>query len=60
MRTLSLLFGADFVADSTALPARSLAELQNGMLTYRAREDGGSVFTLQLPAANADVERELP
>ena len=32
--------------------ARSLAELQQGTLTYQAREGGGSVFTLQLPAAD--------
>ena len=32
--------------------ARGLAELQGGVVDYQPREGGGSVFTLQLPAAD--------
>jgi two-component system sensor histidine kinase KdpD len=34
--------------------ARSLADLQGGSVSYRAREGGGSVFELRLPAADVD------
>ena len=34
--------------------ARRLADAQGGALFYAAREGGGSVFTLQLPAADLD------
>ena len=40
--------------------ARGLAELQGGHVNYEPREDGGSIFTLQLPAAEVhelSVER---
>ena len=40
--------------------ARGLAELQGGFVDYQPREGGGSVFTLQLPAADVhelSVER---
>ncbi|MBK8648607.1 MAG: hypothetical protein IPN16_19095 [Gemmatimonadetes bacterium] len=37
--------------------ARGLAESQGGTLTYAAREGGGSVFTLSLPAAElSDID----
>lgn len=43
--------------------ARRLAELQGGRLTYTARDGGGSVFELVLPAVEANeqiaVEEEL-
>lgn len=38
--------------------ARTLADLQHGSLTYEPRDGGGSVFTLRLPAADVDVDRE--
>jgi len=38
--------------------ARSLATAQSGVLTHHARDGGGSVFELKLPAADVD-EREL-
>jgi two-component system sensor histidine kinase KdpD len=34
--------------------ARSLADLQGGTVAYRAREGGGSIFELRLPAADVD------
>jgi two-component system sensor histidine kinase KdpD len=37
--------------------ARRVAEAQDGTLTYRAREGGGSIFTIELPAVDAS---ELP
>jgi two-component system, OmpR family, sensor histidine kinase KdpD len=36
--------------------ARRLAEAQRGSLTYEAREGGGSVFTLRIPAADLNAE----
>jgi K+-sensing histidine kinase KdpD len=38
--------------------ARQLAKAQGGCVDYTPREGGGSVFTLELPAA--DVSRDLP
>ena len=35
--------------------ARGLAEAQGGSLTYRARKSGGALFTLLLPAVDADL-----
>jgi two-component system sensor histidine kinase KdpD len=35
--------------------ARSLATAQRGLLTHHAREGGGSVFELRLPAADVDL-----
>ena len=34
--------------------ARTLADLQDGSVVYRAREGGGSIFELRLPAADVD------
>ena len=34
--------------------ARTLADLQGGSVVYKAREGGGSIFELRLPAADVD------
>ena len=36
--------------------ARTLADLQNGSLSYASREGGGSCFTLRLPAVDAGLK----
>jgi hypothetical protein len=35
--------------------ARALAEAQGSSLTYEAREGGGSIFTLRVPAIDVDA-----
>jgi len=39
--------------------ARALAELQGGSLVYEARQGGGSVFTLRVPAVNVPETAEV-
>jgi two-component system sensor histidine kinase KdpD len=40
--------------------ARQLAEAQGGSVRYSPRPGGGSIFTLDLPAATLDQEHASP